>query len=254
MLMGTALPPYGSRERPWPISVGDIDGWLYFQGPGQNPFYGNPMTSEDFIRRLNREDPPGVPAIIGQKFHSVIEKLMCDTRQNAPKYCRISSITEPDKDGQGIQFNFYDLDITLNSYSVVEQDVELVFDTPEGWVHMRGVIDGLMGTTILDLKTTKKIDADKYHDSFQWRAYLAAMGKQYTVFEYHVFQLKYGKEELKAIENREEAKISVVDYLPLKCYRYPDMMKDLQGVAAELVSYLKSISWCPPTKREMVIF
>ncbi|MCY3985495.1 MAG: hypothetical protein OXF23_00400, partial [Candidatus Dadabacteria bacterium] len=108
--------------------------------------------------------------------------------------------------------------------------------------------------TILDLKTTKKINADKYQDSFQWRAYLAAMGELYTAFEYHVFQLKYGKDQVKAIENGQDTQIAVIDYLPLKCYRYPDMMKDLQGVAAELVSYLKSIEWVPPVKREMAIF
>ncbi len=252
--MGKALPPYGTRERPWPISVGDIDSWLYFQGPGQNPLYGNPMTDEDFIRRLNREDPPGVPAIIGQRFHSLIEGLMVDARQGPPKYCRVSSISETPEKGKGIQFNFHDLEVRLTAYSVVEQDVELVFDTPEGWVHMRGVIDGMMGTTILDLKTTKKISADKYQDSFQWRAYLAAMGEKYTVFEYHVFQLRYGLEEMEAIENDEETRISVIDYMPLKCYRYPAMMDDLQGVATEVVSYLKSIAWCPPAKREMVIF
>ena len=194
--------PWGSRERPWPISVGDLDSWEFFRASAGQPWE---MSDESFQNRLARREPVGPPAIIGKAFHSAIENAMIAMRtsQAAHDFSTLEGTTE---EGITVSFATTDprgrrapVDVTLPAYTVVEQDVELIFETPQGWIQLRGVIDGLRGHDILDLKTTKKFTATKFTDSWQWRAYLAAMGEQYKTFEYHVFTLSYGQPAEKAI-------------------------------------------------------
>ena len=173
----TKQPEWGSRERPWPISAGDLDNWSYFNGPGQNPPHESvePMTDEDFQNRLNRvEETPSAALVVGKCFHAAIEQAMIEVRetQNGLILNRLTG----ESDGYKVRFEIPDLDVELSSYSVVEQDLELIFDTPSGWVHLRGVKDGLRGRVLRDLKSTRKFAAEKYQDAWQWRAYLEAAG------------------------------------------------------------------------------
>ena len=257
--------PWGSRDRPWPISVGDLDNWSYFQSTLGQPWE---KSDEAFQRDLNRLGTVGPPAYIGKAFHSTIEQFMMTARDNPGTSYELSDfigIAEP----EGYRVRFFTesakrgtkLDVKFPAYTVVEQDVEIYFETPSGWVHLRGVIDGLLGNTIVDLKTKKvsspntPIKPEKYMDSWQWRAYLMQMGERYRRFQYHVFGAYYTVDvAAKAFERGEVANVLLMGYHPFDCWRYPAMESDLQGVAAELASYLVTIDWQPPKKRQMKIF
>ena len=247
--------PWGSRERPWPISASDLDNWSYFCGPGQNPLHESvePMTDADFQARLNRVmEAPSVALILGKCFHAAIEGAMIRVRDTQEGLQVNRLIGEAD--GYKVEFACADLDVDLSSYSVIEQDLELTFDTPSGWVVLRGVKDGLRGTVIRDLKTTKSFKAEKFQDAWQWRAYLQAAGPRYQRFDYLVFVLGYGKPQEKALAAGQTAQVEVREFHKLTVWRYPGMLRDLQGIAGELAAYLRQIQWEPPPKREMAIF
>ena len=256
--MNAGAPPcWGSKDRPWPISVGDLDSWSYYQGPGRD-LAG--MTDADFRKRLNREQDESAPLIIGKCFHAAIEDAMIAARVTGEEVILSSFIGLAD--GHGVEFvtegrvsgNGISLNAALQQYTLVEQDLELVFDTPSGWVHLRGVKDGLRGTVIRDIKTTKSFSAEKYQDAWQWRAYLEACGPQYNRFDYLVFTVSHGKKQAAELAAGRMAQVLVTGFHPMSVYRYPNMMRDLQGVASELAVYLEQIEWEPPAKREMQIF
>ena len=250
---------WGDRNRPWPISVGDLDSWSYFRKTLDQPFG---MSDAEFLRRLNRLDTVGPPAIIGKAFHSVIEQIRREARRNPGVSYEIDDFVAR-SDGYDVEFSTLDprtglrLEIDIPSYTVIEQDVEMLFDTPSGWVHLRGVVDGMVGNTIIDLKTKKvssalsDIKIGRYQDSWQWRSYLAAMGDQCRRFDYLVFACKY---DTSAFASNSVCKVQIVGYHTFSCWRYPRLEQDLQGIAAELASYLEEIGWEPPAKREMDTF
>ena len=243
--------PWGSKERPWPIAVSDLDSFTYYRG-AEN------MTAEDFANRLNRVREISAPLIIGKAFHNAIERKMIEAR-TSDSGLSLETFTG-ESDDLRVDFQTYglrdgkELECSLTLYNIVEQDVELVFQSPEGWIQLRGVIDGLYGTIVRDLKTTKNFKAEKFQDSWQWRAYLIAMGALYERFEYHVFTVQYGKGEEANLAANKPATVGVIDYNMIPCHRYPAMMRDLQGITAELAAYLKLIKWEPPAKRQMQIF
>ena len=252
-----AAPRWGSKERPWPISVGDLDSWSYYQGPGRDLA---DMTDADFRKRLDREQEESAPLIIGKCFHAAIEEAMIAARVTGAEV--ILDTFTGRADGHAVEFatagRVSGADVSLNTalqqYTLVEQDLELVFDTPAGWVHLRGVKDGLRGGVIRDIKTTKSFSAEKYQDAWQWRAYLQACGAQYKRFDYLVFTVSHGKKQAAELAAGRMAQVLVTGFHPMSVYRYPNMMMDLQGVASALAAYLGEIEWEPPAKRQMQIF
>lgn len=250
---------WGTEERPWPIAVTDLDSWTYFQGPGMNPLHESvePMTDADFLARLNRTETPSAAVIIGQCFHRAIERTMIAARRKPDEPIRITKNVAATHDGATVEFNFASAgqEFRLPVYDQTEQDVELAFRTPSGWVQLRGKIDGLKGRVVQDLKTTSKsFNAHTYQDTWQWRAYLEAMGLNYRRFDFHVFGLSYGKKETAKLATGETPVVMVRSHDALSCYRYPAMRSDLQGVCADLASYLETVGWEPPPKRQMEIF
>ena len=250
---------WGTKEKPWPIAVSDLDAFdQLMNGIPQLPDEYQP-TDESFLRRLDRLEETSAALEIGKALHDGIEQAMYAARRG--------QLTEADKlvgrsDECEVEFNFarkvdgqwVPLDIELAAYNIIEQDHELVMHTPSGWVQLRGRIDGLRGIVLRDLKSTKKPSAERYQDSWQWRAYLEMMGEGYSRFEYHVFQVAYGKKAEEELAAGQRAKVGVVDYGVVTCHRYPQLRRDLQGITAQLATYLETIGWEPKNKRPMQIF
>ncbi len=247
---------WGSQEKPWPISIGDLDNWEWYKRT-------ETMTAEAFLKRLNRVDDVGAPVIVGEAFHAMVERVMRHRRKEAEDFS-MHKVTGVTRDGLKIAFTFNpDVRIELLQYETVEQDCELRFDTPYGWVWLRGVIDGVRGTIVRDMKTTTATrGTQKYarkleslQDSWQWRAYLEMMGPKYRTFEYHIISLKIDKKIEDALAaGASDLTIPCTGYMLMRCQRYANMRNDLQGVAAELAHYLRDTGWEPPAKRDMAIF
>ena len=255
-MSGGRLPPWGHEDRPWPISVGDLDAWDFFN-------QHETMEVQQFIDRMNRRDPPGVAALIGQAFHAAVEDALLGIARGDIRDATFASFQGTTRDGHTVEFTTQpgprsakdEIDVEIPSYTVVEQDVDLTFRCPAGWIYLRGVIDGLAGLVTIDVKTTRKISLEKYQDSWQWRAYLASLGPRYTTFRYEVFQVNYNVD--KATEQIEAGKVPfvrIVDHKPLTCHRYPAMMNDIKQQVASLADFLGAIRWEPPPKRQMATF
>ena len=232
------------------MSPTDLDSWEWYKA-------NEAMTSDQFLERLNRTEDTNTALIVGQALHNAVEtalKTVRDQRQGI-QIDRLKGAY----DGHQVEFEFINDDkepfeVHLDAYDTIEQDGELVFSTPAGWVHLRLKIDGLMGLVVRDLKTTGKFAAERYQDSWQWRAYLQALGPRYSAFEYHVFTLSRSKAHDTALAAGRPIAVRVRDYNMVPCFRYPAMLTHLQGVCAELAAYCEQIGWRPPRKRAMQIF
>lgn len=114
---------------------------------------------------------------------------------------------------------------------VREMKVEKVYKTPCGLVTLVGKADGLDGLTVHDQKLSDVLNAEKYADSLQWRAYLDMFGARKFVYDVFV-----GK--LHDIENV----VTVTEYHPITFYAYPSMGADVERAVCELAEVVKDHS------------
>ena len=228
---------WGNWNKPWPMAVSDLDGYAYYTGPGIE----NGMTAQEFLRRLNREEPANAAMLIGTEFHTLVENAQ-NTHVGfdaAPK----------STNSKRIEFSF-DGDFEVPAADIVEMEIVQKLKTAHGWAELRGVVDGLSGTHGYEIKTTKAIKFERYQDSWQWRAYLHMTGLDQ--FHYHVFRVQYGAKEASAIMDGYEARVRVAEHEQMRFYRYPEMENDLRTQCGELVSFMSSMRWQPPNKRPMM--
>ena len=239
---------WGSPEKPWPVAVTDLDSWKYYME-------SDVMTMEDLRRRLSRSDPENAKMVVGRCFHAAVEQLMLSHGGGAP--APVNVITGA-ADGRELDFRFAaDLSVELQHYATAERDLELMVETPHGWVQLRGVVDGIYGSIARDIKITasQMVKAiERFNESWQWRTYLLALGDQYKQFEYHVFKMKLGQDAEFRIEQGESPTVPITDYARMTCYRYPAMMDDLQSVLSEIAAWFQSVDWNPVGKRTLYAF
>ena len=156
------------------------------------------MTFEEFLAVMLKQRTPTRAMEAGRALHTVLE------------HCTTGEILEVEQDGFKFRFDF-DGDIVLPRIRELKGEVKL--ETSVGPVTLVGVVDGIDGA-IHDFKLTAKFDAERYHDSYQWRCYLMMFGG--TKFVYDVF---VGQETADAWVIRE--------YHPLAFYAYPGMREDI---------------------------
>lgn len=94
-------------------------------------------------------------------------------------------------------------------------------------VQLVGKADIIQGATIIDIKTTAKIDIQRYIDSYQWRAYLMLFGA--NLFEYHIYQIK-----------DEPELIDITDFELLKLNDYDGLVSDLKCVVNDFKDFIYS--------------
>jgi hypothetical protein len=124
---------------------------------------------------------------------------------------------------EGWSFYFGDLALLVPIPLSAELKGYVDFATPHGLVRLTGVADDFRGMEIGDNKLTEKIEAEKYLDSLQWRAYLVMFGA--SKFVYHVFQGRYDKDE----DN-----VTITGYETFPFYTYPGIRRDVERAVAEL--------------------
>ena len=228
---------WGNWNKPWPVAVSDLDGYAWYAGPGIE----NGMTSEEFLRRLNREEPENVAMRIGTEFHTLVENA-----QNA----HVGFDAAPkSNNSKRVEFSF-DGDFEVPAADIVEMEIVQKLKTAHGWAELRGVVDGLAGTHAYEIKTTKSIKFERYQDSWQWRAYLHMTGLDQ--FHYHVFRVQYGRGEEDKFKMGGNPRVRVAEHEQMRFYRYPSMENDLRTQCGELVAFMRAVSWQPPKKRPMM--
>jgi hypothetical protein len=109
----------------------------------------------------------------------------------------------------------FDLDATLDLPTLREVELSRTHDG----VTLYGRVDSITGTTVRDFKTTQAFDADRYAESYQWRAYLWMSGRERFVYEL-----------LKAKVDEANAVVTLNDYARLTFARYPGLDRDVTSL------------------------
>lgn len=97
-----------------------------------------------------------------------------------------------------------------------------------GGLTVSGQVDGIHGALVIDHKTTKRADFERYLSGAQWRFYLDIFGAD--VFRWHVF-------EIKEVAPQE---YEVAPPQKLTAYRYPEMQGYCARLADDYLDFARS--------------
>lgn len=189
------------------LSVTDLDSYLYWRD-------SEDMDLAELLMRLKGEEPPGQNMLASRAFHKLLE-----TSAEREMFTAAAG-----------DFNFvFAIDQDIAIPQLRELKGEKFFETPSGPVTLVGKVDGMHGVTINDYKLTERFEAERYTDSYQWRAYLTMFGAQR--FVYDAFQCRYDPE-----------RVYIYDYHRLVFFAYPGMAEDVQrevcGLAEIVAKYV----------------
>lgn len=141
------------------ISVSEIDSYRYWKGNEDVPL-------EKLLSDLRKKDPPSQDMLAGRALHKIMETA----NEGEIKFAEMDGFT----------FDFaLDEPLSIPPIRELKGEIEI-----EG-VTLVGVVDGFDGVTVNDYKLTGQFNAEKYIDSYQWRAYLMMFGA--NRFMYNVF-------------------------------------------------------------------
>src|SRR5579859_7493831 len=174
------------------ISVTHLDQLAYFHASDGEPWE---MSLDELVRRLLNQEPPSPAMAAGTAFHSILENAKAG-----------DELREVERDGFKFRFEVDGETVTLS-----------------------GQVDAFTGWRVDDHKLTERLDAEKYADSWQWRAYLSLYGCD--EFRYNIFECY--------LRERENVRI-VHSYHPLTFYRYPDMESDLQRAVEQFTHFVRT--------------
>jgi hypothetical protein len=185
------------------ISVTQLDSYLYWRE-------SEDMELSELIARLTGKQEPTHEMLAGRAFHKLFE------------HAKDGDILVADVDG--FQFVF-DVNQSIALPEIRELKGEVVFNTSSGPVTLVGKVDAINGTIVHDYKLTERFEAERYTDSYQWRAYLAMFGA--NTFVYDVFQGRY-----------DGSRVSIYDYHRMRFHAYPGMRDDVQREVAALAEII----------------
>ncbi len=171
------------------------------------------MEFEELLKRLRGEQEETVQMRTGKAFHKMLE--------HAPEEGEIYSHVI-----DGIRFTFA-IDEAMVLAPIRELKAEHVLQTPSGPVTLVGKVDSMEGLVIHDYKLTERFEAERYADSYQWRAYLTMFGARRFVYDVFV-----GK-------HNDDGSVYIHDYHRFPVEAYPAMESDvLRAVSglAEIVA------------------
>lgn len=182
------------------LSVTDLDSYLYWKA-------SEDMTLDQFVNRLRGLEAPGPNMLAGRAFHSLLETA------------GIGTMDTVERDGWTFKF---ELDAELPVPVVRELKGERVLNIDGRRVTLVGKVDALDGTVVRDYKLTERFDAERYADSYQWRAYLSMFHAK--TFIYDVFQCVYDDDQV----------VRITGYHKIRFNAYPDMLADVSRAIAGL--------------------
>lgn len=96
-----------------------------------------------------------------------------------------------------------------------------------GGLTVTGQVDGLHGRLIIDHKTTKRCDPERYLAGCQWKFYLDIFGAD--IFRWHIFEISETAPKVYHVAPPQE----------LTAYRYPEMHTYCERLAADYLEFAK---------------
>lgn len=164
----------------------------------------------DFLIRRLRGDEPQTPAMLaGIAFHTALENMSL-----------------ADSDQAFIEANGYEFHFTCDCEIALPSIKEMRIDKQYGGLRVRGRVDGLYATEVVDYKTTGQFDAEKLMAGYQWRLYLDML--QCDKFTWKVF----------VISDDDPTHYRVTGYHELSQYRYPGLERDCAKLASEYLEFV----------------
>lgn len=173
-------------------------------------FTGEEYTREMFVERLTNFKPTAKMEA-GTAVHAVLEAAGAD------------DIDVAEANGWKVQF-VTDLLMSIPSLREIE------LQRTHGNATLYGRVDYITGTTVGDYKATSQFDADRYADSYQWRAYLWMSGR--AKFDYHL---------LKVAVDEDARTVEVKDYITLNFFRYPSMDSDVERLLSRYAEVIEDL-------------
>lgn len=172
------------------------------------------QTTEDLdmdwlLPRILGTQPETIEMAAGTALHQALETL---------SFCNDYATNEVDTVSSGD----YRFDFNCQAEIVVPTIKESEFAKQYGDIMVTGHVDGLIGNMVIDYKTTKQFDWDRYMESYQWRFYLDMSGC--NQFLYQIFVIKpFGPEKC----------FSIVDSHKIKQFRYPELHQDCEQLVRD---------------------
>lgn len=201
--MSQNLKPYNWKSRF--MLPSKIDAYVYHRNSEQD--------METFVMELLKLTPFPKKAEAGVAFHDYIEKF-----------------------GYGdLPLNF-----TSNGWNIINNNVNVIIPYPfarevkfnKNWndINIFAVVDGIDNFRIHDIKTTSKLNVEKYMESWQWKIYLWLTEMQ--TFIYDIFTV-----DINEIDNI----LTLKNYDRIELKRYPNMVNDIDNIFNEYSNYLDTI-------------
>ena len=166
------------------------------------------LSHDWLLNRIRGLEPPSESMLAGRAFHEALEGAGGD---------RISTFARGP-----YRFDF-SCDAVIPATPLRELPVEKMY----GELLVRGRVDSWVGGEILDYKTTKKFDADRLMEGYQWRYYLDMTGCD--SFCWKVFVMR---------ELGEPQSYEIYQSHTLYQKRYPSLHEDCERLAREYLETL----------------
>lgn len=201
--MSQNLKPYNWKSRF--MLPSKIDSYVYHRNSEQDV--------ETFVMELLKLTPFPKKAEAGVAFHDYIEK-----------------------------FGYGDLPLNFTSkgWDIIINNINITIPYPfarevkfsKNWndINIFAVVDGIDAYGIHDIKTTSKLNVEKYMESWQWKIYLWITEMQ--TFIYDIFTV-----DINEIDNI----LTLKNYDRIELKRYPNMVNDIDNIFNEYSNYLDTI-------------
>ena len=177
------------------VSVSAIDSWRYWAAQEDSEI-------ENLLSQLRGETPQSEPMRVGSALHLALEQAQSGTfvSLEANGY---SFFVQPG------------LEITLPEIRELKMECEYVL-SPLLTITLVGKVDAMYGKTVYDHKTTRRFDAEKLTDTYQWRHYLNMA--RADCFVWNVFTLQDS--------TLDPTEYTISDLQIVAQYRYPGLEED----------------------------
>ena len=173
---------------------------------------------EWLLRRLRGEEPQTQAMAAGEALHKALED------------CSLGEVTEL----RSGDYRFY---VQCDSSIELPQARELKIEKDYDGLVVRGRVDGLTGSQIIDYKTTANFDADRLLEGYQWRYYLDMLDADRFLWKVFVLR-EFGD----FAEGGELMHTYAIDQVhELKQYRYEGLEQDCQDLAADFWGFAREL-------------
>lgn len=183
-------------------TVSRLDSFRYWRGNEE-------ATTEDWLKDLSA--PPNHRMDVGAAFQTVLENLSA-----GGEFANCTA--------DGISFNF-------KCDAAIPQLTPVYGQKDYGPVLVRGKAGIVDGKRVEVFKTTKRFEAEKRQDDYQWRLYLDLFDAD--EFVWNIFVI--------APNNPDETSYDVVDYHRLTAHRYPGLHDDCVSLVNDYHGIMSSI-------------